>query len=167
MFKLNPVKYIEDIDKVIFAAMHLKGSAFAWFEPTMKDWVDTSGKPDKDTLMCFTRFAEFENRINKVFGTIQEERAASRALYNVRQKGSAAMYYSEFNQIATKLRWEDEDAFAEIFYNGLKKEVRQEMMDPPTTYKDMVDEAIKIDNRLYELRMEEGAIRHRTGGYHE
>jgi hypothetical protein len=27
-------------------------------------------------------------------------------------------------------------------------------MDSPTDYKRMVDEAIKIDNRLYELRLE-------------
>ena len=29
-------------------------------------------------------------------------------------------------------------------------------MNPLTDYKDIVDEAIRIDNRLYELRVEEG-----------
>ena len=157
VFKLKPTKYANNEDKVMFAAMHLKGPAFSWFEPTMKDWVDNSGTPDRDTQLCFSRFAEFENRIKKVFGTVLESRAAARAIYNIKQKGSAASYFSEFHQVATKLRWEDEDAFAEIFYNGLKREVRQEMMDPPTKYKTMVDEAIKIDNRLFELKVENGA----------
>ena len=76
-------------------------------------------------------------------------------IYNIRQKGSAAAYFSEFDQVASKLNWEDENAFAEIFYNGLKKTVRQEMMNPPKKYKDMVNEAIKIDNRLYKLRIKD------------
>ena len=28
-FKLNPNKYVEDTNKVMFAAMHLKGAAFS------------------------------------------------------------------------------------------------------------------------------------------
>jgi len=32
-------------------------------------------------------------------------------------------------------------------------------MKPPTIYKEMVDEAITIDNRLYELRLEGGGPR--------
>ncbi len=155
VFKLKPNKYPEEEDKVMFAAMHLKGPAFAWFEPTMKDWVD-SDEHDLETRKCFANFKEFELRIKKVFGAFADGRAAARTIYKIKQKGSAAMYYSEFQQVASKLNWEDEDAFAEIFYNGLKESVRKHMMDPPVKYKKMVDEAIKIDNRLYELRVENG-----------
>jgi hypothetical protein len=52
--------------------MHLKGAAFAGFEPTMKNYVDDD-TPDQDTTVCFAHFAEFENRIRKVFGTINDE----------------------------------------------------------------------------------------------
>jgi hypothetical protein len=95
VFKLNPDKYDRDTDKAMFAAMHLKGPAFQWFQPTLEDYVDAS-TPDKDTLLCFERFAEFEERIKMVFGTINEARAASRAIYQIKQRGSAAAYYSEF-----------------------------------------------------------------------
>ena len=44
-------------------------------------------------------------------------------------------------------------------------------MNPPKKYKDIVNEAIKIDNRLYELRIEDGPRDSRrpyygTQGYH-
>ena len=123
VYKLNPIKYEQDEDKVMFAALHLKGPAFAWFEPTLKDWVG-EGPPEDDTERCFAKFADFEHRIKKIFGTAEEGRAAARVIYHIRQKGSAAAYFSEFDQVASKLNWEDENAFAEIFYNGLKKTVR-------------------------------------------
>jgi hypothetical protein len=48
------------------------------------------------------------------------------------------------------------------------------MMKPPETYKEIVEEAIKIDNRLYKLRIEESRLkghgerinRRGRGGYH-
>jgi hypothetical protein len=65
------------------------------------------------------------------------------------------------------LNWDDDDAFAEIFYNGLKESVRKNIMDPPVKYKDIVKEAIKIDNRLYELSLENRGPRldRSRGGY--
>jgi hypothetical protein len=155
VFKLNPTKYATGEQKVMYAAMQLKGDAFSWFKHTLDDFV-SSDTPDKDTKDCFRQFAEFETRLRKIFGAMSKERAAARTIYSIKQKGSAAQYYSEFHQVASELNWTDEDAFAEIFYNGLKKSVRQEMMDPPNTYEKMVEEAIRIDNRLWELRLEDG-----------
>ena len=172
VFKLNPSKYATGPSKVIFAAMHLKGNAFKWFEPTMKNYVD-SDTPDKDTMACFGHFAEFEVRLKRVYGAMDEQRSAAREIYNIRQRTSAANYYAEFDQVASKLGWADDEAFAEIFYNGLKDSVKEHMMDPPKDYKDMVDEAIKIDSRLFELRMErhprtpfKGMGYQRPQGYH-
>lgn len=162
VFKLNPVKYKEAKTQVLYAAMQLKGAAQSWFQPMLSDYVE-SETPDKDTQACFRNFAKFEELIKQVFGTVNEARAASRTIYTLRQKGSAASYFSEFQKVAKDLSWEDEDAFAEIFYNGLKDSVRQKMMKPPTTYKDMVAEAIDIDNRLYELSIENRSARNPAG----
>jgi hypothetical protein len=162
LFKLDPDNYDTGEKQVMKAASLLKGPAFQWFEPTMDDWVGRE-EPDNDTKLCFHYFAEFERRIKKVFSTEDEARVAAREIYGVKQQGSAAEYYSRFHHVASKLRWEDENAFAEIFYNGLKTAVRREMMDPPKTYKKMVDEAIKIDNRLHELRAEDGYKNKRPG----
>jgi hypothetical protein len=166
VFRLNPARYQTGATQVMYAAMQLKGPAEAWFRPILSDYVE-SGTPDDDTKACFRNFAQFEVLIKQVFGTINEERAASREIYRIKQTGSAAAFFSEFQRIAKDLRWDDEDAFAEIFYNGLKPEIRRHMMNPPTTYKKMVDEAISIDNRLFELRQEDAGPRrqHGRGGY--
>jgi hypothetical protein len=62
----------------------------------MKNYIDDDA-PDGDTLACFKHFTEFETRIRKVFRTINDERIAARVIYTIKQKGSAAVYYSEFN----------------------------------------------------------------------
>jgi hypothetical protein len=67
----------------MYAAMHLKGSAFVWFELTMKNYIDDDA-PDGDTLVCFKYFTEFETRIRKVFGTINDERIAARVIYTIK-----------------------------------------------------------------------------------
>ena len=95
VYKLNPMKYEEASAKVIFAALHLKGPTFAWFKPTLRDWVN-SDELEIDMAIYFAHFAEFELRIKKVFGTIAEGRAAARTIYTLKQKGSAATYYSKF-----------------------------------------------------------------------
>jgi len=64
-------------------------------------------------------------------------------------------YYSEFKKLAKELEYKDKNVFKDTFYNGLKKEVRKEMMERPETYKRIVNKAIKLNNRLYELRIEE------------
>jgi hypothetical protein len=105
-----------------------------------------------------------------------EVRVALRTIYTLGQTGSVTAYYSEFQKLAKELNWKDENAFKDIFYNGLKGEIRRKMMKPPEIYKEMVEEAIKIDNRLYKLRMEESRpnqkghgeriTRRGRGGYH-
>jgi hypothetical protein len=90
---------------------------------------------------------------------------AARTINNIRQKGSTAAYYSTFQQVASKLTWDDH-ALAAVFYNGLNDAVKDKMTDPPEDYKELVDEAIKIDNRLFERRIEKHGGRERpfTGG---
>ena len=153
-FKLNPVKYAKPEDKVLFAAMHLKGPAFDWFKPVWDDHLESS-QPDDETKACFRNFAQFEEMIKQIYGTVNEAAEASRTIYTLKQIGSVANYYSEFKKLAKELEYKDDNVFKDTFYNGLKKEIRKEMMERPETYKKMVDKAIEIDNRLYELRMEE------------
>lgn len=153
-FKLNPTRYAKAEDKVMFAAMHLKGAAFYWFKPVWDDYLESSS-PDDETKACFRNFAQFEEMIKQIYGTVNEAAVASRTIYTLKQTGSVANYYSEFKKLAKELEYKDENVFKDTFYNGLKKEVRQEMMERPETYKKMVDKAIELDNRLYELRMEE------------
>ena len=52
----------------------------------------------------------------------------------------------EFKKLVKELKYKDENVFKDTFYNGLKKEVRKEIIERPETYKKIVDKAIKLDN---------------------
>jgi hypothetical protein len=43
------------------------------------------------------------------------------------------------------------------FYVGLKDAVKDEMKEPPERYQDLVAQAIKIDSRQWERRLEKGS----------
>jgi Retrotransposon gag protein/Zinc knuckle len=154
VFALRPNRYPMEADKVLFATMHLKDSAFAWFEPIATDYLECKREDqERETREIFANFGTFEERIKQVFGTADEERAAARQIHQIKQTGSAAQYYSLFQQVAARLDWDDK-ALAAAFYNGLKDHVKEKMDEPPEEYQDLVGKAIKIDNRAFERRME-------------
>ena len=87
-FRLQSGKFPDSPTKVLFASTHLRGNAFAWFEPYISDYLAGS-KRDKTKAM-FGKWSEFEAKLKQIFGTVDEGRAAARMLLNVRQKGSAS-----------------------------------------------------------------------------
>ncbi|KAF6805928.1 reverse transcriptase domain protein [Colletotrichum sojae] len=145
-----------EADKVHYAASFLKKDAFAWFEPTMRDHLEnTHNNQDDETQAIFSNYDEFEKRLKSTFGNPDEERIAERKLMNLTQKGSASKDGSEFRQITSKLEWGDEALIAK-FYQGLKEDVKDELArtDRPDELHLFIDMAVKIDNRLYERRLE-------------
>jgi hypothetical protein len=79
--------------------MHLKKAACEWFEPTLKDDLETNDPQNKN----LGNVAKFEIAINQVFGTISEERAATCTIHRIKQPRSAAQHYSQFHAVASKL----------------------------------------------------------------
>ena len=159
-YVLNPQKYPNPHKQVLFAAQHLRGPAFAWFEPTVTDYLESEQK-EPETIATFSSFAHFEVRLKQVFGSaLDEERTAARLIRQLTQKASTAQYYAEFQQLASKLDWND-NALGSAFYEGLKDIVKDNMENPPDTYPALVEKAIQVDNRLFERRMEK-----RGGGWH-
>jgi hypothetical protein len=137
----------------------LKGSALDWFEPTLRNYSDKAEDDREDaTNRIFSSFSEFADDLKKTFGDPDVIKAAQRNLQRLTQKTSASKYASEFRQIASKLEWDDEPLMA-LFYSGLKEEVKDELAkeDQPDTFTEYVERAVKIDNRLYERRMERRA----------
>jgi hypothetical protein len=154
VFKLHSAKYPEGSTQVLFAATYLRDAAFSWFEPYMSDYLDEEDDNEDDTDTMFESFSNFEAKLKQVFGVVDEERAAERQIRQLRQKGSAATYYSEFLQLASRLDWDD-SAKASAYYMGLSDAVKDQMIPtPPTELQELIDKSIKIDNRLYERRME-------------
>lgn len=148
----------QEVDKVFSAAAFLRGDALNWFEPIQKDYLDWNHDPkrqDKLTKEVFGSFGAFEKRLRETFGDPDEERTAEQQLRNLKQRGSAADYTAKFRQITARLGWDDEPLMA-AYYAGLKDEVKDELtkLDRPEEFTDYIATAVKIDNRLYERRME-------------
>lgn len=150
-------EFIYDHQKVMFAANQLTGSAISWFEPILRDYLenDEPKKREKETRRIFEDYDNFEEAIKAAFGDPDEERTAERQLTLLKQKGPASEYAAKFRQLSSKLDWPDEPLMTQ-FYAGLKEEVKDELakQDRPDEFADFVKMAVRIDNRLYERRLE-------------
>lgn len=158
----NSAKYGSEVDKVLWIITLLRGAAFDWIEPFLTDYMDHRGDTatlktnmtleTRDTLRSVT---EFKAKIGRVFGDIDEERTAVRRIQNLRQKGSAATYTAEFQQYSGKTGWGD-NALRDQYYRGLRDDVKDEIArsERPDTFQGMIDMAVKVDNRMFERRLE-------------
>ena len=146
-FNLNQGQFTSNRLKVIYTAAYLKGAAFAWFEPFLSDHYENVNGAKEKTKRLIDSFEEFEREMKVIFGTANEERTAAREIHQLRQTGSASAYYSTFQQVALRLDWDEDEALRDMFYQGLKMEVKAKIAVPlPTTLIEVVDEAIKVDS---------------------
>ena len=156
VYTLNPTKYPNSQAKVIFAATYLRGNAFQWFEPHITAYLNKH--IDNDTKKIFSYFTIFEKELQRVYSSTNDEYTVAQQIHMLKQKGSTTQYYSNFQSVAARLD-QDDKALAAIFYQGLSDSIKDKMM--PSSLADfdqLVDEAIQIDNHLYERRMEKGGM---------
>ena len=60
-------------------------------------------------------------------------------LRQLRQKGSAAQYYSRFQQLSARVEWDD-TTLASAYYKGLSEAMKDQMgPNPPEKLKDLVN----------------------------
>ncbi|KAF6527467.1 hypothetical protein HZS61_010511 [Fusarium oxysporum f. sp. conglutinans] len=142
--------------KVLFTAPLIQGDAKDWWEPIMRDFLDNEEEmQDQETQNIFTNWENFEKALKDNFGVVNEERQAAAELLALKQHKSCAAYSAKFRQLASKTEWDDE-ALMEIYYRGLKEEVKDELYlaDRPEDLTKYITMAIKIDERQYERRRE-------------
>jgi hypothetical protein len=157
-FLFHPESVNTEEKKVVYASTYLRGAAFDWFEPYLKEFL---GTPEEHrtprTQEIFQRFSSFQLAIEQVYGDVDTVKEAERDLQNLRQQGSATDYASKFHQLSSRVNW-DQAAFAAVFYKGLKDTVKDELarLDRPDDLMPLVELAIRIDNRLWERRLEKG-----------
>ncbi|OAA35974.1 pol protein [Beauveria brongniartii RCEF 3172] len=127
-----------------------------WWEPTLRDYLDNE-EPEAETTRIFGDYDNFEELLKTAFGDPDEIRTATRKLKALKQTGSAQHYAREFRRIATLIDWDD-DSQMELFYDGLREDVKDEIAkeDRPDDFDRFVEKAIKIDNRLYARKLERG-----------
>jgi len=144
--------------RVLHASHYLEKDALMWFEPILRNYLENVTNPqgmNEQTHRIFTNYREFEEALKTTFGDPEEERVAERKIRSLKQTTSASEYASKFQQLASKLGWPDEPMMAQ-FYAGLREDVKDELVkeDRPESFAAYVQRAVRIDNRLYERRME-------------
>lgn len=142
----NTLLFPTEDSKVLFASTYLRGRAFSWFEPRMTKGVDP----------LLHDFTLFKTELLKAFGDPDREATMARKLKNLKQTGSASAYRTEFDNICQYLTWND-TALKSSFYDGLRPEVKDALayvLDEPSKFSDYQDLVIRIDQRLYDRKVE-------------
>lgn len=144
-FRTQPSRFPTEQLKVSYALSFLRDKAFTRFEPLL----------NKDSPPELESFDSFAKVLESNFGEPDQEAAAMRQICALRQTTSAASYASEFKGLQQFIDWND-GAFRNQFYIGLKDSVKDELIktDRPPNLEALMELAIKIDNRLYERRLE-------------
>ncbi|KAI9035401.1 uncharacterized protein KD926_003523 [Aspergillus affinis] len=151
--RMNHKKLAHEADKVFFASTYLTGPAFDWFEPYIRDYQEQPvDKQDDDTKEIFASYDDFKRRLQGTFGDIDATRNAERKLWRLRQTGSVSKLASDFQQIISHLDW-DEDSYIAKFEEILKPEIQEKLiwMEKPNSLSKMIEQAVKIDNKLYDF----------------
>ncbi|KAK4684316.1 hypothetical protein P7C73_g5871, partial [Tremellales sp. Uapishka_1] len=148
--QLQSSRFPNDSIKVGYAGTFLRDVAFLWYQPFL-------GKVGVERPAWLDNFALFCVELRKIFGDPDEKATAERNLYNLHQKGAASTYIAEFRRFTGLLNWNN-DAQAAQFYRGLKDEVKNELarIGRPEELEDLIEATTRIDNRLYERRLEQG-----------
>ncbi|GMF82058.1 unnamed protein product [Aspergillus oryzae] len=124
----NRKNLIDKADKVIFISTHLQ---------------------------LFTDSGNLRKHLERTFGDVDAEAIAERKLKQLYQRGSASTYAAEFQQIISRMDW-NEKVYVSTFISGLKGHVKDEFarIDRPATLNEAIDFAVKVDNRYHERLME-------------
>ena len=88
---MNRDKISTESDKVLFACTYLRGPAFNWFEPTVREFNDKPATQQTDnTREVFASYQTFKRRLEETFGDIDAARNAERKLQRLRHTSSAS-----------------------------------------------------------------------------
>jgi hypothetical protein len=158
-FNYNPVK--TQVDRNLKITTFMSGRALTWVQPYLESWFQHGSEHGKDTphgrrIAIFGNKTKFVEALRLNWGHVEAKAQAAQDIKRMKQKGSATTHAMEFERRAMLLDWGDE-ALAEAFYDTLKEEVKDEISrieKRPTTLVEMKKHAIRIDNRMYERRME-------------
>jgi hypothetical protein len=95
--------------------------------------------------------------MREVFSPFKESVIAEQKIQKLRQICSAADYTTEFQQYQTLIEWDD-NALMRMYRQGLKPTVRMELIRSGSslnTLNELIAKAIRVDNELYKLMLEE------------
>ena len=150
-FYLYSAQFYTVASYVLFATSRLDSNALRQFEPTWRDFLlKLADKRDEFTTAIFESYERFEEELRKVFRDTNKKRYTQERLASLYQTKSASTYTMQFQQDSLQAGINDE-GLIQLFYKGLKEEVKDELyyLDYPTILDKYIEIAIRIDNWLY------------------
>ncbi|SOV02793.1 uncharacterized protein UDID_18033 [Ustilago sp. UG-2017a] len=140
--RLNPGRFINDSNQILWFSTLLRGVAHQWFYPHL-----SAVNPPA----WLTDYPLFVNQLCIVFGDPDRIATAKREIKVLSQTTSVANYLTQFRWLQMTLNW-DEDAMAWFFYRGLKENVKDDLSraGKPTDLETLIQRSLKIDNRIAE-----------------
>lgn len=143
-----------DQDKILTANLHMKGKAANWMQPYVEDYlknVNNITLMRTDTKNLFTSWSNFVEEMKRIFGEVDAENQAEKAITRLKQTKSVSHYTAEFKQLQSRISWNDA-ALQTAFENGLKDAIKDSMVhhEKPGDLHALIELATRIDNRLWE-----------------
>ena len=150
IFQLQPSSFPNDRSKIAYVITLLAGRAREWGTAI---W-------EANSAVCNT-VDNFFNEMRKVFDRSVTGREAARELLHMRQGNRTVSDFAiDFRTLAATCGW-NPDALYDAFLNGLSENLKDELAsrELPTTFDELVDLAIRLDNRLRLRWREKGGSR--------
>ena len=136
-------------NKILFAISYFDGTTFNWVQPRLENFLENENKKQKQkTQQIFYKFDNFCIYIKKVFGNQDENKAIKKQFSILKQTQLTMVYGSKF-----KIDIYNKMGRCRVCIKILrKKKVKHAMvaMDKPESLKDMINIAVKIDDRQYD-----------------
>jgi hypothetical protein len=146
LFALQPGKYFNDEIKTRFIGTLLSHEALAWF----RDIVERRSG-------LLRNYSSFILEFKAFFEDPNTQRHAADALGRLKQgKGSCLSYATKFRRIANDTGF-NKDALINFFRKGLNEDIKDRLantLDEPNDLEDYIALCVKIDQRLYDRRVE-------------
>jgi hypothetical protein len=157
---VNKHRLNTEASKVIFVSTYLRGQAWDWLEPYVREYYEKDSSEWSTTATTiFSSYLKFREHLEKTFGDIDAKKTAERKLKRLRQTTSASVYTAEFMQQAAILGWDDY-ALIPYYDEGLKSHIKDELArrDRPETMDELIDFAVRVDNRFYNRQIQKREV---------
>jgi Retrotransposon gag protein/Zinc knuckle len=147
VFRLNSSRFTSEYNKILFIGSLLTGDAAIWFE--------AMDRVPGNAIM--ESYATFLNGFTVLFSDPASASIARRKIKLLHQGTmSASTYAMKFTSLSLETGFNDAallDAFSSNLNNKIK-DIISTSIDVPENFDEFVNYAIKVDNRVYERRME-------------
>lgn len=150
-FHFKAHKFRSDADCIAWTMQYLTGNAYNWFAPYWKKRNDILSHPGE-----ITRWAAFRKTFFITFGEYHQKEKAEEKIKQLKQRGNAARYTADFNNLRSMIRWNLE-ALKSHYIQGLKPDVLKfaSTQPWPDSLEGIQEQAIRIDDVLFQAKNRE------------